>query len=167
LTTLHESILTVDSEGKVWREIKLPDDSLRCIDIVYLGQSQGLLYAWQIDNHHDCQLSIWAIEDYSTGKWTLKHSVNVLELFGRHCRKDGDSYVMFAVHPGCNVIFLTDMEKMTFSYNLDNHKVDVICTGSMFGLPYIPCFAELPSAGHRELAQHQALSMAQLLHKNQ
>lgn len=41
LSTLHESILTVDSEGKVWREIKLPDDSLSCIDIVCLGQSQG------------------------------------------------------------------------------------------------------------------------------
>jgi hypothetical protein len=31
---------------------------------------------------------------------------------------------------------------------LDNHKVDVICTESMYGLPYTPCFSELPSAGH-------------------
>uniref|UniRef100_A0ACD5TZE2 Uncharacterized protein n=1 Tax=Avena sativa TaxID=4498 RepID=A0ACD5TZE2_AVESA len=148
LTTLHESILTVDTEGKVWGEIRLPDDSLSCTDNVCLGQSQGLLYAWQIDNLHGCQLSIWVIEDYGTKKWTLKHYVNVLELFGRRYCEDGNSYSMFAIHPDRNVIFLTDMEKMAVSYGLDNQEVCIICTEFMYGLPYVPCFAELPSAGH-------------------
>jgi hypothetical protein len=148
LTTFDQSIVTVDSEGKVWKEIKLPEYSPRSIDIVCIGQSQGLLYAWQIDNPHDCQLYIWVLEDYATGKWTLKHSVNVLDLFGRHCREDGVTYTMFAIHPDCNVVFLTDLKKMTLSYNLDNNEVDVISSESMYGLPYIPCFAELPSDGH-------------------
>ncbi|KAM0912595.1 hypothetical protein ACQ4PT_012690 [Festuca glaucescens] len=115
LTTIDKWMLTVDIKGKVWREIKMP--GYPGTEIVYLGQSQGRLYAWQIDNHLCHQLYIWVLEDYGTGKWTLKHSISVLELFGRHCRKDGSSYVMFAVHPDCNVIFLTDMEKMTLSYN--------------------------------------------------
>jgi hypothetical protein len=55
---------------------------------------------------------------------------------------------MFAVHPDRNVIFLTDGQKMTLSYDLDNREVNVICTESMYGLPYIPCFAELPTGGH-------------------
>ncbi|XBJ12739.1 hypothetical protein VPH35_017202 [Triticum aestivum] len=113
-----------------------------------VGQSQGRLYAWWIENSRDCQLYIWVLEDYDTGKWTLKHTVNVLELFGRNCRKDGDSYVMFAIHPDCNMIFLTDKKNLTLSYDMDNQKVHVICTEGMNGLPYIPCFAELPSAGH-------------------
>ncbi|CAM0953731.1 unnamed protein product [Alopecurus aequalis] len=150
LTTLNQSIVTVDTTGKVWREIQMPEDS---DDIVSIGQSQGRLYAWQIDNPYDCRLCIWVLEDYGTGKWTLKHTVNVLELFGRDCRKDDYSYLMFAIHPDFhpdfNVIFLNSGKK-TVSYNLDTRKVDVIFRLSelMYGLPYVPCLVELPSAGH-------------------
>ncbi|KAM0861694.1 hypothetical protein ACQ4PT_045743 [Festuca glaucescens] len=148
LITLHKTIVTIDAEGKVWREIEMPNELLSGSDTASIGQSQGRLYAWQIDSPRNCQLYIWVLEDYGTGKWTLKHTVDILELFGRHYRKDEYCYKMFAVHPDCNVIFLTDGHKMTVSYNLDNHKVDVICTESMYGLPYTPCFSELPSAGH-------------------
>ena len=82
------------------------------------------------------------------GKWARKHTVNVLELFGRHCRKDGQYYEMFAFHPDCNVIFLTDEKEMTVSYDMDSQKVSVICTKGMKGMPYTPCFAELQSASH-------------------
>ncbi|KAM3300298.1 hypothetical protein ACQJBY_041364 [Aegilops geniculata] len=151
LPTIDKRIATVDVEGKVWREIQMPNtcdvghSQRRICDV---GPSQGRLYAWWIENSRDCQLYIWVLEDYDTGKWTLKHTVNVLELFGRNCRKDGDSYVMFAIHPDCNMIFLTDKKNLTLSYDMDNQKVHVICTEGMNGLPYIPCFAELPSAGH-------------------
>jgi len=148
LTTLHKSIVTIDTEGKVWREIKMPDDLPSRSDIVSVGKSQGRLFVWQIDNPNNCQLYIWVLEDYCTGEWTLKHTVDILELFGRRYGKDKDSFKMFAVHPDCNVIFLTDGEKMTVSYDLDNEEVNVICTEAMYGLPYIPCFAELMSAGH-------------------
>uniref|UniRef100_A0A452ZYG2 F-box protein At3g26010-like beta-propeller domain-containing protein n=1 Tax=Aegilops tauschii subsp. strangulata TaxID=200361 RepID=A0A452ZYG2_AEGTS len=148
LATLCNSIIpTVDVEGKVWKEIQMPVDWASS-NIVLTGQSQGRLYAWQLDYCDDSELDIWVLEDYGTGKWTLKHTVNVSELFGRHCRKDGDFYQMFAIHPDCNVIFLTNQKKMTVSYDMDNQKVHVICNEFMIGLPYIPCFAELPSAGH-------------------
>jgi hypothetical protein len=70
--------------------------------------------------------------------------LNDREKIGKPCRNGYDTYDMFAVHPDCNVIFLTDKKKMTIAYNLDNHKVEIICTESIHGLPYIPCFAELP-----------------------
>ncbi|KAM0861698.1 hypothetical protein ACQ4PT_045745 [Festuca glaucescens] len=140
----------VDSEGKVWREIKMPDGLPESFDNLSIGKSQGRLYAWMRDDLVDTQLYIWVLEDYGAGKWTLKHTVKILELFGRHCHEVVNyyAYPMFALHPDCNVIFLTDGEKTTVSYDLESHKVDVICTESTYGLPYIPCFAELPSAGH-------------------
>lgn len=99
LSTHYCSIVTVDMEWKVWREIEMPDDMPSSYDSTSIGQSQRCLYAWQIDNHHDCKLYVWALEDYASGKWTLKHTINVLELFGRPSRKDDKSYTMFAIHP--------------------------------------------------------------------
>jgi hypothetical protein len=51
---------------------------------------------------------------------------------------------MFAIHPECDLIFLTDGAKMTVSYDMDNQKVNVISTSKEFfgGLPYTPCFVE-------------------------
>ena len=144
--TVHNSIVTVDSEGKVWGEIKLPDDLRKSSHRISFGLSQGSLYAWQ-GRFLASPLYIWVLEDYGTGKWILKHTVNVLDLFGSHGREVEYYYMMFAIHPDCNVIFLSN-QKMTVSYNLDNHKLDVICNESMYGLPYVPCFAELPSACH-------------------
>jgi hypothetical protein len=147
LVTLHKSIVTVDTEGKIWREIGLPNElPSSSDDVVSIGLSQGRLYAWLIDDI--CQLHIWVLEDYGAGKWTLKHSVGILELFRRHCRKYEYSYKMFAIHPDCNVIFLTDGMDMTVSYDLDKREVIVMCAGAMYGAPYIPCFAELLSGDH-------------------
>ncbi|CAM0953730.1 unnamed protein product [Alopecurus aequalis] len=142
--SIHKSIVTLDSEGKVWREIKMPDDLRKGTCGISFGRSQGSLYAWK-RRPRTPELYIWVLEDYAIGKWILKHTVDVLELFRRHGRADVDSYAMFAIHPDCNVIFLTE-EKMAMSYDLDNHKVDVM--ESMHGLPYTPCFAELSSASH-------------------
>ncbi|XP_047096557.1 F-box protein At5g07610-like [Lolium rigidum] len=146
MTTHHSSVATVDAEGKVWRTIEIPGVMPNRYDnaMASIGQSQGRLHAWRIDYHHDCQLYVWVLVDYESGKWSLKHTVNVLELFRMHCRKDVESYTMFAIHPECDLIFLTDGEEMTMSYDMDNQKVHVICTSEEFlgGLPYTPCFAE-------------------------
>uniref|UniRef100_A0ACD5ZNP0 Uncharacterized protein n=1 Tax=Avena sativa TaxID=4498 RepID=A0ACD5ZNP0_AVESA len=146
LATHHSSVATVDTEGKAWRKIEIPGIMPNRYDnaIASIGQSQGRLHAWRIDYHHDCQLYVWVLEDYDSGKWSLKHTVNVLELFRRHCHKDVESYTMFAIHPECDLIFLTDGEEMTMSYDMDNQNVNVICTSEEFlgGLPYTPCFAE-------------------------
>ncbi|KAF6981993.1 hypothetical protein CFC21_000435 [Triticum aestivum] len=149
LTTFSNSIVTVDAEGKVWREIEMPDDLPTLFTHYSIGQSQGLLYAWRIENVDDYQLYIWVLEDYINGKWALKHTMSVLKLFTRHHKGYSYSYTMFAVHPDCNVIFVTNKQKLIMSYNMDNQKVRVFSTStqSRFGLPYIPCFAEWPSAG--------------------
>ncbi|VAH23111.1 unnamed protein product [Triticum turgidum subsp. durum] len=116
----YNTMLTVDAEGKVWREIPMPSPKKSVIFCT--RQSQGRLYAWQMAYRYGCELYIWVLEDYGTGKWARKHTVNVLELFGRHCRKDGQYYEMFAFHPDCNVIFLTDEKEMTVSYDMDSQK---------------------------------------------
>jgi hypothetical protein len=152
MTTLYSWVATVDAEGKVLRKIKLPyissSDPFASPDST--GHSQGRFYAWQINNDSDCQLHVWVLEDYDSGKWTLKHTVKFLELFGRHHRKNTESYTMFAIHPERKLIFLTDRKEMTVSYDMDSQKVHVICTSGEFlgGLPYTPCFADWPSDGH-------------------
>jgi hypothetical protein len=150
LMTLKPSILTLESDGKVRREIDIrgnvPED---CIESS-IGQSQGRLYAWYIDNPNTCQLSVWALEDYGSAKWSLKHTVNILELFGSHHRKHDESYKMVAIHPDRNLIFLTDGKMKTISYDMDNRGVHVICICKNLrdARPYTPCFAEWSSDGH-------------------
>ncbi|EMS47812.1 hypothetical protein TRIUR3_29091 [Triticum urartu] len=90
--------LTVDKEGKIWREIRVPHFDA-------IGLSQGCLHAWRVDVLNGCQFSLWVLQDYGSENWTLKHTVDVLELFGSHCRKDHESYMVLAIHPNCNLIF--------------------------------------------------------------
>jgi hypothetical protein len=50
------------------------------------------------------ELSIWIPEDYDTSKWTLKHNVTTLELFGKKNIKIGTevcdaAYRVIVVHP--------------------------------------------------------------------
>ncbi|KAM0846038.1 hypothetical protein ACQ4PT_055935 [Festuca glaucescens] len=140
-TSLHSSIVTVDVEGEVWREIEVPKGHR----FGSIGQSQGYLHYWDVEI--DCQLFVWVLEDYGTGHWTLKHTVNVLELFGRHRRTDYKCYDI-AFHPDCNLILITD-EEIAVSYDMDSRTVQVIYTSKQlqYGLPYIPCFAKWPSDG--------------------
>uniref|UniRef100_A0ACD5W3E7 Uncharacterized protein n=1 Tax=Avena sativa TaxID=4498 RepID=A0ACD5W3E7_AVESA len=149
--THHGTIGTVDMEGKVWGEIEMPDDRPDIYSYTSIGQSQGCLYAWQIDNDNDCKLCVWVLEDYASGKWTLKHTLNVSEVFGRRLDEDDHSYTMFAIHPDCNLVFLNDGEHMTVSYDMDNQKVSVISTSRsefVYGALYVPCFVEWASGGH-------------------
>ncbi|XBJ20478.1 hypothetical protein VPH35_011306 [Triticum aestivum] len=135
------SIVTVNTEGNVWREMKLPPAMTNIYVGPSFGQSQGCLYAWRMD---DCQLSVWALENYDGGQWTLRCTVDCLELFGRDCRKENEFYRMFAIHPECDMIFLIDRKEKTLSYDMNNKKVHAICASGDFpeGLPYTPCFEE-------------------------
>lgn len=150
LLSLKHSILTVDTEGKDGGKIDIPGNARQSCADPSIGQSQGRLYAWYVDDPNVCQLSVWALEDYASAKWTLKHTVNILELFGRHRRRIDESYKMFAIHPDRNLIFLTDGKEKAISYNMDNREVHVIGTSEkLWGVqPYIPCFAEWSSDGH-------------------
>ncbi|KAM3399820.1 hypothetical protein ACQJBY_004964 [Aegilops geniculata] len=151
LATHYALVVTVDAEGKVWREIEMPEHSPDTNQLASIGKSQGRLYAWQIDDDHDCQLYVWVLEDYGGGKWTLKYTVSVSELFGRQRGEDDMSYKVFAIHPDCDLIFLTDEEEMAVSYDMENQKVNFTCTFSQEFedvLPYVPCFEEWASDAH-------------------
>lgn len=141
----HFSIVTVDMEGSAWREIKMPPAMTKGYGKLFIGRSQGHLYAWRTNIR---QLSIWVLDDHDSGQWTLKCTVNCLELFGRDRRND-DVFTMFAIHPECDLVFLTDSKK-TLSYDMTNQRVHVISASGDFpgGLPYIPCFAEWKADAH-------------------
>ena len=70
-------IVDVDMEGKTWRKILRPPGPTMSI---YGDQGQLCLCIADIFNTSD--LSVWILEDYGTSKWTLKHTVNTLQLFG-------------------------------------------------------------------------------------
>jgi hypothetical protein len=148
LTIDEPEIAAVDTEGELWTQIPLPEDMEPSNGNTSMGQSQGLLHAWYIDPDKENQLSVWVLEDYASDNWTLKHMVSVPELFDAE-NEDG-FYEMFAIHPERNLVFITNGEDMTLSYDMDNHELDVICTSGEFlgGLPYVPCFAEWSSDGH-------------------
>jgi hypothetical protein len=117
-----------------------------------IGQSRGRLYAMHINHKNGYLLSVWALEDYDTGQWTLMHTGNVPQLFGRHCRNGKDPYLSIIIHQECNLFFLIDGETRTIvSYNMDESKVHAICNIKGYYFlpfqPYVPCFAEWSSDG--------------------
>jgi hypothetical protein len=64
---------------------------------------QGQLCLCIADIFNMFDLSIWIFEDYGTGKWTLKHTVNTLQLFGLNNIRLGfeaanKDYRVIAVH---------------------------------------------------------------------
>jgi hypothetical protein len=69
-------IVAVDIEGKTWRKILKPQGHAMSI---HGDQTQLCICIAAIFNRSD--LSIWILEDYSINKWTLKHTVNTLQLF--------------------------------------------------------------------------------------
>ncbi|CAL4956288.1 unnamed protein product [Urochloa decumbens] len=148
VTTLDSSVNTVDTEGKTWTTIPTPYYSR------FIGMSQGHLYAV-----HRCryssQLSIWVLEDYGGKKWSLKQTINSVELFGANniFFEDGFPPHVIAIHPESSLVFMIlGLRKNFVSYNMDTKKVQDICNlaGESVDpyLPYIPCFSEWFSDGH-------------------
>ena len=70
-------IVVVNMEGKTWRKIRRPTG-----DAISIHEAQGQLCLCTADTLNRYELSIWILEDYGTSKWTLKHTVNMLQLFG-------------------------------------------------------------------------------------
>lgn len=146
-------IAALDTEGEVCREIYLPDEMIGATP-GSLGCSQGLLHAWFM-SPRDYELSVWVRKDYATKEWTLKHTIDVPELFKQQTESDQEEdcdkedgthkYDMFAIHPEHNVIFLTDSREVNLSYDMDTRQVHHMCTSGDFvgGLPFIPSFVDL------------------------
>ena len=74
------------------------------------------------------ELSIWILEDYGTSKWTLKHKVTTLELFGQNNIEFGykvcdAEYRVIVVHLEWNLIFLVGEDKSLLAYDMNRSKV--------------------------------------------
>jgi len=157
--TTDLSLASIDTEGKTWGKIRMPQSYIRPKirkDDCFIAHSQGRLYAMHIDFHNDNQLSVWALGANGNEQWTLEHSVSITHLLGRHHRSRYEFYVLVAAHPERNWIYLTGgLRDELMSYDMDKKEVHVICTLEEYFLapclPYIPCFVEwsLPlSDGH-------------------
>ncbi|CAN6294781.1 unnamed protein product [Urochloa humidicola] len=152
------SLLTIDTEGKVWRKICTPQSYVQLQprlmkDEAVIAHSQGHLYAMHIDFRNDNQLSVWVFKaDGNNEQWTLKHTTSITKLLGRQQHGHHEFYRLIAAYSEPNLIFLTcGAHEELLSYDMDNQEAHVICTlqkyfhGPM--LPYTPCFAEWPSNG--------------------
>uniref|UniRef100_A0A8R7TB14 F-box domain-containing protein n=1 Tax=Triticum urartu TaxID=4572 RepID=A0A8R7TB14_TRIUA len=65
-------IVTGDTDGSTWRTIQQPPK----VKFIFIGHSQGRLHGMQIDHDIGCRLSVWVLENYASGQWTLKHTAN-------------------------------------------------------------------------------------------
>jgi hypothetical protein len=105
---------------------------------------------------------VWILEDCGTDNWSLKHVVDMEELFGRMNIKVGselcdEEYIVITVHPGWNFIFLVGKDRTLIAYVIDHRMVYVIhahvirfCRSRerfhmnrTYYLSYVPFFMEL------------------------
>ncbi|VAH10849.1 unnamed protein product [Triticum turgidum subsp. durum] len=148
LTTRDSSVITVDTEGKTWHKIRMPLSVEDTSDIGFIGHSQERLYALHMNYSDDeCQLTVWVLEDYATGQWTLKHTADMSETAG-----DDEVCTFVAVDSEGNLIFqINGRDEQLVSYDMEKRKFHVIFSfESYFTLrcdPYIPTYKEwLPKA---------------------
>jgi hypothetical protein len=104
-------IVAVDMEGNTWRKIHKSTS-----DVISIHEAQGQLCLCTTDTLNRYELSIWILEDYSTSKWTLKHKVTTLELFGKKNIEIGievcdAAYRVIVVQSEWNLIFLVGEDK--------------------------------------------------------
>jgi hypothetical protein len=103
-------------------------------------------------------LLVWILEDYGTDNWSLKHVVDINELFRHINTKVGselcdEKYKVITVHPKKNFIFLVRKDRTLIAYDMDRRKVHVLhahvicfCRSRAFHmnrpyyLPYVPLF---------------------------
>uniref|UniRef100_A0A453GGA3 F-box domain-containing protein n=1 Tax=Aegilops tauschii subsp. strangulata TaxID=200361 RepID=A0A453GGA3_AEGTS len=71
----YNLIVAVDVEGDNWWLVPIPERPDYVDDTNGIFTSQGRVYFADSDRS---KLSIWILEDYATGKWTLKHNVSHL-----------------------------------------------------------------------------------------
>ncbi|TVU41200.1 hypothetical protein EJB05_14699, partial [Eragrostis curvula] len=140
----HDMIVAVDGEGKTCRVIPWRENSAYP---TFVGQSQGRLFCFSVKLTEMSELSIWALDDYGTEEWSLKHRVSFLKLFGKVSCRECD-YTVATIHPDRNLIFLFEFcNRKLISYDMDSKEVHALCNlGLMYEsiTPYVPFFSELP-----------------------
>ncbi|KAM3300633.1 hypothetical protein ACQJBY_041582 [Aegilops geniculata] len=140
-------IVTVDTGGNTWRTSRQPPQT----EFTFIGLSQGRLHGIEMEDGGGCRISVWILEDYASGRWTLKHTASILDLLGRPCLEHREYYVFVALHPERNLIFFNggvERERTLMSYDMDTQKLHVICNLEDYQMqnfrPYTPCFVEWP-----------------------
>ena len=73
---VYSQILAMDMEGETWRKIPCPRHSEGSIH-----RAQGHLCVHTVRGRDMPKLNIGILEDYGTNKWTLKHTINSLDVF--------------------------------------------------------------------------------------
>jgi hypothetical protein len=155
-------ILAMDMEGETWRKIHCP-----CGSDGSIHQAQGHLCVCTVHDRNLSKLLIWILKDYGTNKWTLKHTVSILEVFAQtniefsyYSCYDNENYS--TVHLEWNLLLFVwvGVENDIVAYNMDNRKVYVIPTryrqflkcdilpeikGTPYYLPYVPLFSKFES----------------------
>jgi F-box interacting protein len=143
LTTRDSSVITVDTEGKTWHEIRMPLSMEDTTDYGFIAECQGRLYAMHMDYSNDrCQLSVWVLENYASGQWTIKHTTNMKRMIGVD-----EVCTLVAFNSERNlIIHINGQDEKLVSYNMDSRKSHVIFSFERFFhlrcYPYIPCYAE-------------------------
>ena len=134
-------------KGDVCGEIALPEGMEEARSgYSSIGYSHGKLHAWYMVPYY-YQLSVWVLEDYATGQWTLKHTADMSEMVG-----DDEVCTFVAVDSEGNLIFqINGRDEQLVSYDMEKRKFHVIFSfESYFTLrcdPYIPTYKEwLPKA---------------------
>ena len=115
-------IVVVDIEGNTWRKFHRPIG-----DAISIHEAQGQLCLCTADTLNRYDLSIWILEDYGTSKWTLKHTMNTLQLFGLNniglgSKATNADYRVIAVHLEWNLIFLVGEDKTLMAYDMSRRK---------------------------------------------
>ncbi|VAH84283.1 unnamed protein product [Triticum turgidum subsp. durum] len=160
LADFHNFIVAVDVEGDNWWYIGIPKLPYNDADINDVFPSQGQLYF--ANSTTGSELSVWVLEDYVTRKWTLKHSVSLLQLFGTEYYSYADDYRVISIHPEHNLIFIVAGDKkILMSYDMDSMQLCFIrqlgsdCGVKLLGYsdnapfyPHVPLFSLSLADGH-------------------
>ncbi|XP_037474337.1 putative F-box protein At1g30920 [Triticum dicoccoides] len=138
-------VAAVDTEGKTWRNIPVPAVG----SIPLIQKSQGCLhFATFVKTDGMVLLVVFVLENYRGQEWILKHCTDASYIFGEREIHLILGFQWVAMHPDCNVIFLTvGWDNTLVSYDMDHHKVQEICDlggdDSPRYLPYVPLYSEL------------------------
>ncbi|CAL5090942.1 unnamed protein product [Urochloa decumbens] len=113
----------------------------------FVGQSQGRLCCIsEHRDHNSTQITIWVLEDYEKEEWVMKDRVSSFQLFGSVKWLFHFDYIVVAIHPDRNLIFIYHRGQKLISYNMDNkevHTVSALVEGYEW-TPYVPYLSESP-----------------------
>ncbi|XP_051190145.1 F-box protein At5g07610-like [Lolium perenne] len=145
----YPSILAVDTKGEEWRYFDTPCDMHGGDEFLgSIHQSQGRLHYASFNTTGDwdevqIQLQVYALDDYATDEWILKHTLELSEtdVHGGIIERKFDWIEM---HPESNLIFFCEESDSTLKcYSMRSQEETELRTlgeGQPPYLPYVPLY---------------------------